>query len=74
MEELKWITESEIRGALGKISRSTLYRRVKELKLEEKGYTVRLGRRRLLSNRLITDLPTLLQSNEILTKEVENGK
>jgi hypothetical protein len=70
MKEHRWMTATEIRHALADISKSTLHRRTKELKLVERGYALRLGRRILFSNSLITDLPDLLKSVNTIEEDV----
>jgi hypothetical protein len=67
MAEKRWMTAMEAREALAGISKSTLRRRTKELKLMERGYALKLGRRLLYSPSLISDLPILLARNNTNT-------
>jgi len=64
-EKERFLAVSEICSRLGEISKSTLFRRMKELRLLERGYCLRLGRRLLFKEQLITDIQALISEDSL---------
>jgi len=73
MSEKKWLSRKEICCAIAGISLSTLYRRIKDGTIPA-SYIVKIGNRVAFSNKLLVDLPYLLNGKLQQEEDINDAK